>query len=91
MGAKARSAGAASRPRMPAALVVLCIWRLAATRVGPKFTFWPQFSTHWPKVLGVLGEEYPMRRVFLVPSFEVPEILMLATSVVLIAAIVYVI
>jgi hypothetical protein len=32
-----------------------------------------------------------MRRVFFVPGFGVPEILMLATSVLLIAAIVYVI
>jgi hypothetical protein len=53
------------------------------------FAFSPQFQSHNPLGVGVLGEEYPMRRASFVPGFEVPELLMLAISVVLIAAIIY--
>jgi hypothetical protein len=58
--------------------------------LGSKFTFWAQLQSHNPDGVGYLLR-VPMRRVLFLPSFDVAEILMLAASVLLIAAIVYVI
>lgn len=62
-----------------------CAWRLADRRFGSKFTFPPRST---PQTTGGVGYliEVPMWRA---PRFEPYEILMLATSVVLFAALIY--